>query len=317
MALRGSGRVSPQTAQHVRDVAARLGYRADGTARTLREGGTQLIGVLIDGADFFSAAGIRPLFWPIYLEALAREFSVRGAAMVVVDTTAVDRLASVPMNALLVASVNPAGIELPSDLPFGLTVAARASSAHDGVALIQHDFTAMAGDGLAHLLAAGATSIGYLSPPIQFDFAAGFGHAYEQFCELRGQEPFYIDWDCADLAAELGNGYRCGVDAMFSPWGNSRKLLSAASRAGLQVPNDMMLLTVAEGIIESALSPSVSTLSYDATGSAKVTAELVIAGLGAGRIESAILPHTLTARQSTGADPANARPQHAHGANTE
>lgn len=299
MALRDDPRVAQKTRTKVREVAVQLGYQPDAAARTLREGTVPLVGVLLDANDRSSTGVTRTLFWALFVEAITTELSRHGVAVVCVESRAVQSLWKLPLQGLVLACSNPGDVELPANPPFGLMLASRASSELPNLTTCEHNFAQMASDAVCHLYERGAQRVAMLDPGVHLDVIGDMTDAYRANCQERGIQPTFIPWEADGLPVALQQALSKGTDAIFAPWGPTAAILAAASELGVSIPGDLQLVVVAEGIVESATTPTVTTVSYDADSSARIIAETIVHSLAGDGGGPQTLPHKLTPRAST------------------
>lgn len=299
MALRDDPRVAESTRARVRGIALQLGYQPDAAARTLREGTVPLVGVLLDADDRRSFGVARTLFWALFVEAITTELSNRGVAVVCVERRAIQSLWKLPLQGLVLACSNPGDVELPANPPFGLMLASRATSELPNLTSCEHDFAQMASDALSHLYERDAQHVAMLDPDLRLDVINDMRDAYQTDCRRRGVRPILIPWDSERLSHQIQQALGEGADAIFAPWGPTIDILAAVREIGVSIPEELQLIVVAEGIIEAATTPTVTTVSYDADTSARIIADTIVRRLAGDSGSPQTLPHKLTPRGST------------------
>ena len=119
-ALRGSAKVNADTAAHVREVAAGLGYRSNSAAAGLRRGDPSWWASCSPRAAFDPDPTSPRLFWPRFLTGFADGLAVLGHGMVVVTEQSGRLLRQTPIHAVAMAADPQAdGLSL---VPFGTPV---------------------------------------------------------------------------------------------------------------------------------------------------------------------------------------------------
>lgn len=118
-ALRGKGRVSPETRSRVRSAAKRLGYRAQGAARALRSGVRPLIVLHLDEESTLDPDGTPHLFWTRVITGFIRTVAEYDFGVIVDIGGDSHHLSHLPGQALVYGSTDPSRLNLPEDLGFG------------------------------------------------------------------------------------------------------------------------------------------------------------------------------------------------------
>ena len=159
-----AGRVSDETAQRVRDAAARLGYRTNMHAKVLREGKAQIIGLIGDEVATSPFAGAMIL-------GAQQQAWKRGYVLLTVDTAgsanlegaAIEMLQSYRVAGVLYAAMYHRILEVPRSLRTVRTVCLNAQDADGRVPSVFPDEERGGREATEHLLAAGHRRIGIIN----------------------------------------------------------------------------------------------------------------------------------------------------------
>ncbi len=86
---------------------------------------------------------------------------------------------------------------------------------------------------------------------------------------------------------------------MFSVGVDTSPIFDALASIGKSAPSDVLVVVQAEGIIEQAMTPKVSTLSLMAHETGTIIADMCIAIPTGGEVATLELPFELTVRESS------------------
>lgn len=292
-ALRGATGVSEQTRQRVVAVATAIGYRADSQGAALRSGRGGMVGMILESAALEEDPDSPKLFWPRFLNGFTQALTVHGFGVAIVSRIDDRPLMSIPMKALVIHSA--LSEELQRALPFGLPVVSGGAALPGVVASVNHDYQAIAAECVAHLTAQGATKIGFLvgpdDPAVSHLLRAQFGEA----AASAGLD-FVVAPSVSEVIARVADSR---VDAVVTVGHGVPRLLSQLVKAGVDVPGDVLLLSLSEGDVERNLHPQVSSLSFLGRESGQAVGEMVVRGLAEGEFISLVMPHRFDQREST------------------
>lgn len=313
LAGKWTGRVSPHTAQAVREAAARLGYRPNLAARNLRLGQTRTVLLVVPTLA-------NPFFGAVYTGA-ARAAAARGFGVVVYPWA--EGIVRSPFSAPHEAIDGILASSLAREALADLAVAPGAPS-HDhdgeagGVPLVMLDSDP---DGVA--------------PTVNVDVAdgmralvahlAGLGH--RRFCHLaadvdawtfrvRGQAiadavgglpgatlarrtaPISVDGAKAAMRAQLrdlngATALLCDDDVMAAG------AYKAARDAGLDIPGDLSITGFDDILLAEALEPELTTVRLPAAALGERAMSALLEILDGGRPQGLSLPGDLVVRAST------------------
>ncbi|WP_433239138.1 LacI family DNA-binding transcriptional regulator [Streptosporangium sp. CA-135522] len=289
-ALNGAGRLPAATREHVRQVARRLGYRPNATARLLRAGHTRLIGFA--AREYVEAPWVYAelAYFGQLVNATTRAALTHGYGVVLLPTSGPDDCwLDMPLDGVFV--VDPvAGDPMVGDfLAAGIPVVSdrRAlAEAASGVGTtgrwIDFDHGGATRRVLDHLEAAGAERIAVIAAATTACFHHESAGAYRDWCAERGREPFIAHspspglQGVLDAVDELLDG-PAPPDALFILVEvNPPLLLDAIRRRGRSVPDDLLLVCTTEDPTALYTDPPISTLSFLPGETAEAAVELLV-----------------------------------------
>lgn len=311
-ALRGEGRLHPDTRARILAAADELGYRRNAVARSLRRSGTGVVAtVMYDMPD--EAALRRPKsFWEQAVFGYVRELASAGIGNVFVPAAESQLLATLPADVVVVFNLPQEAadqvVSVPDGVPDVRVVSAEqaASEAPESPAnrpagRVIWDYHAALGQVLSHLVDAGARAPGLLLPPKPLMPSALIRQAHHDWCQEHGRPELRSEW--ADIAAGCRVLLDAGCDAVVvhgdDAAGDVDQVLAAIHSAGLRVPQDVLVASISDGARESELDPPVTSLSYDGMASGVQMARAVIDGLATGRFLDTAIWWDLRVRDST------------------
>lgn len=308
-ALNGKGRIAPETRRRVREIADRLGYVPNATARNLAGGRTGLIGIAVaqtgEGnfavsdydyfAELISAASVVALDWgyALMLAAPAREDAW--------STTAVD-------GAIVVDPIDGDPVverALGAGWPL-VTTGRIPGSGRD--CWVDNDHLSGTRAMLDHLAARGAERIALLASPATTSYAVDSLSAYEEWCAERHREPM-VAVARGDLTEGAGFEMttkllrrRRPPDAMHSTLDRlALGALLAAPTQGLSVPRDLLVSGCTDSAAGKWARPGLTTLELNPAQIGTAAVEM-LAALIEGREPEARqvhIPTSILARGST------------------
>jgi DNA-binding LacI/PurR family transcriptional regulator len=246
-ALNGKGRISPQTRQRVNEVAERLGYHPNTTARNLAEGRSGLIGLAVAQTGNYAISDFE--YFAELISAASVAALDHGYALMLASGAQVEAWMRMPMDGAIIADpvtrdplvehVRRAGVPL--------VTTGRVPGARRGH-WVDNDHRTVTHTILDHLAARGARRIALLQSPLTTSFAIDSYAAYEEWCAEHGQQAIAT-------VARGGLTERAGFEATVKLLRRARPpdavhstmdrlalgaLLAAQSR-GLSVPHDLLV----------------------------------------------------------------------------
>lgn len=289
-ALRGVGRVHPDTVARVEAVAKQIGYQANQAAAALRRGDGALVGLVLETEVLEDDESSPKLYWPRFLGGLTRELTANDIGLVLVAGGH-----SLPLSGLPVAALVVLGDRVPSEVAFGLPVISATAASPGTVASVGHSYPDAAALGVGHLVANGARSIGFLTPSVSLPYMADLTRSFAQAGTDAGTRFSLVD-DLVELRAQLAAQQ---IDAIITPGRSTVEILTVCESVGAAVPDDVLLLSLTEGEIEAHLKPTVSSLTFEGAKSGRVLGQMLATGLAEHEWADISLPFTLIEREST------------------
>jgi LacI family transcriptional regulator, repressor for deo operon, udp, cdd, tsx, nupC, and nupG len=311
---KGSGRASAEVQERVRRAAAQLRYRPHPSARALRSGRTQTVGLFVpDVTNSFLGRVLRGAQQvareELYTVALVEPGEERGFQL-----SAMDALRDRGVDGLLLFSTKP---PRPDDehptVPVVLIEAEQR-----GVPSVTLDVAAGTAAAMEHLLALGHRAIAHLGTDIPLRTFAARGRGWRRALSAAGISPDdALEAHCA-FALEAARAAARGLleapatrrpTAIFC----DDDLLAAGARLaaadlGIDVPRELSLVGFAGTILSEAALPQLTTVTAPAEELGADAMRKLLALLRGGEVQQrTVLPVSLTVRDSTAAPAAGAR----------
>lgn len=252
-ALRGSTRINAETAEHVRRVAAQLGYRANTAAAGLRRGDPELVGLLLSREGFAPDPTSPRLFWPRFLTGFADGLAEAGHGMVVVTEDSRPLLLQTPIRAVAMAA-DPV-VDGRSVVPFGTPVLRWGDPAAGD--FVGHDYVGVSGTVMDRLVAADRRRPALIFAETRIPGMTVLRDHLVEAAEQRGLHPMIGGPDPQSLRAAIDTG----ADAVVTPGTDVPGLLRRLPELGCRVPEDVALISIAEGDVELQCDPTVTHVS--------------------------------------------------------
>lgn len=284
-ALRGEGRVSPETVERVRTVAEVLGYRVDVTARALRRGNSaRLLGIISDPRTQLanrSEADVMHTFWFRIFHSLGEQMADAGVGIASATVDTQHLLDHLPLSAVLLASTvtpRPEVHQFDSTIPI---IALGSPEPDDDPrirAYVRYDNVAMTNTVMDHLAERGATRTALIAQPSLGQHAIETIDAFRAWCETAGMETTVIECkgDDTETAAMVAQAVTAGCDALYVYLPQSRSSMQGIESAGLRVPDDVLVVVHSEGVTEAQMTPSITVMSPQAAQNADALAATVL-----------------------------------------
>lgn len=188
-ALGGSGRISEDTRERVREVAQRLGYVASTTARNLRAGRTGAIGIYLEERLLDYS------FYMEYMVGIAAEAMQRDYAVTLISGGLASLNALAHVDGVIIGDPiegDPmTGKLLTSGLPVVCTERCL-DPAVEPVATIENDYVPAQHELLDHLREQGARNPALLTLPVGLSVLRKLVQGYRDWCELNGVKPWVL-----------------------------------------------------------------------------------------------------------------------------
>ncbi len=301
-ALSNKGRISEPTRLRVQKAATKLGYRANPTARTLRAGRKRLAGFVLPTVEGQFGTDSPNLFWSKLLESLAQHVSDIGFGLVVVSSEHADLLSSLPIEAAF-SSDEVADRELMKHgLAWGVPIISSAPIDDPrvrGTNSINHDQATR--DVLNHLAKNGCKRPALVLMKSKAHYIMTARLAFEDWCNKKDVTAtvFECSADAQATRQATEDAARAGIDGVYLLTGHSPAALDGIRAAGKRIPQDILVVAQAEGLVEAELDPPVSNLSFQPALLGKIAAETLEAVMASKRRIQHTVPHKLVVRESS------------------
>lgn len=309
-ALNGTGRMSDTVRERARETARRLGYRPNATARLLRAGHARLIGYAVGEYARDPGSYMDSPYFARLTSATATAALQRGYALVLLPARCgPEEWADLPLDAAIVAD------PLDDDPLVEDFIAARIPLFTDrsvegrpGTHWVDVDTDGAVREVLDHLRDQGARRPAVVLPGTATRFHTAVAETYRRWCGEHGSAPRLVRTDGPGdgpvVAAVEGllTAPGSGPDALFVLAEASPPLvLDAIRRAGVGVPDDLLLVCASEDGAAAHTHPPVTTLSLQPALVAQKGIELLMAALetGSRKPTGALVPTRLEVRASS------------------
>lgn len=271
-ALNGKGRLPQETRDRVHEVAQRLGYRPNATARNLAGGKTGLLGIVVsEPADTHFALSDFAYF--TYLTAAASAAALERGYALVLTPSNVSLGADVGVavdGAIIVDPVqgDPLVDELREASVPVVTTGRVVVGGDPDRAWVDNDHVAGTRSVLDHLARRNAQRIALMTTPTIISYSVDVEQAYRDWCAEHGMEPLVSKTD-RQLTESAGFAAASDLlslptppDAIFASYDRlAFGALLAARACGASVPGDLLLaMTSTESRQGQSSGPSVTAL---------------------------------------------------------
>lgn len=300
-ALNGYTDITESTRARIVDVAAKLGYRAHSTARSLRVGDVGMVAAVIDAESLHPGPGRISYFWSQLLTEVLTELSRRQLAMLtLMEDQAPGLLGTLPYDVALVLSTRNHLSHVIDAIPFGVPLVTASSPEIPGRRHVSlgHDYAAASAAVLDHLAAAGCRRPAVLLPRLDHSHIAAFTTGAQRWFASHDTGGIIHTGAPEQLAALVAAAVGDGCDGLFCLLGDAPETCRALSAAGVAPGEDVRLVVLSDGPVDAYLTPSVSTLELLPVQSAVGVAE-AIAQVTRGENGRIKLPYRITARATT------------------
>jgi DNA-binding LacI/PurR family transcriptional regulator len=311
-ALSGKGRLTDETRERVRRIAADLGYTPHPVAQSLASGRTGMIATVVSLPGNAPIAFTQIDYYVALMNAATRTAVGRGYALVVAPSTAGPQTWSrLPLDGVIVIDPADGDPTLPMLRGRGAPIVFVGRDPHGdpGDLVVENDRSAATRSVLDHLVQAGARRVGVIALGTFETFSEDAVAAYRAWCAERGDEPFVhtVDADSTATPEEFRAGAAAFLtaedrpDAVFCLYERQAvELLAAARDAGVDVPGELLVATIAEMGLAGSSSPGLTTLelNQDRLGEAAATVLVdVLEGRPAASVRD--VPTSISVRAST------------------
>ena len=288
---------SAETRQRIEDAARRLQYQPNVLARGLRLKRTGSIGVVVPQLD-------NPVFQELVLAA-EEEAAANGQSVIIyhIDEThrpaqsLVSLAQANQVDGLIVATLNVAdsGLGALSELPCPFILVNRAAAGVD--ASVSLDDAAGARLAVRHLADLGHRRIGFLAGP------AGRYNADQRLAGFRaGLTEAGLDFD-PTLVETAGYDFVSGRAAMQRLIDGGRTpgaivgvtltaavgIVAAASAAGIDVPRDLSVVAIHDGVLAEMCRPRLTTVRFPVGRMARLAVQALLSRIDGGGLDLPIV----------------------------
>jgi DNA-binding LacI/PurR family transcriptional regulator len=311
-ALSGKGRLTDETRERVRRVASDLGYTPHPAAQSLASGRTGMIATVVSQPGNAPIAFTQIDYYVALMNAATRTAVGHGYALVVAPSTSgPETWGRLPLDGVIVIDPADGDPTLPMLRARGTPIVFVGRDPNGDAAdlVVENDRASATRSVLDHLARAGAQRVGLMGLHTFESFTEDSLAAYRGWCAERGQAPVVHTLD-ADPTADAAE-FRAGAtgflsradrpDAVFCLYERQGvELLAAASAAGVRVPQDLLVATIAEMGLAASAHPALTTLelNQDRLGEAAATVLIdVLEGRPAASVRD--VPTSIVRREST------------------
>jgi DNA-binding LacI/PurR family transcriptional regulator len=297
------GRVSPATADAVRDAARELGYRPNAAARALRSGTAQAVGLVVSDVT-------HPFFGPTLRGAQRAAFDA-GHVVVLIDDnygaggdTTVERLREGAVDGFVFFAADPpASLRRPGAPPIVLV-----ESERPRMPFVRLDVETGTDLLLDHLTQLGHRRIGYVQSAVEGQTFQRRHDRWAQRLRELGEDPadqvVVSALFNADAAIAAGDALLDQLDRLTAVVCDDDFLasgvLAAAARRGVEVPRQLSVCGFDDVAIARLVTPPLTTIRFDAGDLGAAAFDLLLARMQGRRAPNRVMPCELRVRESTG-----------------
>jgi DNA-binding LacI/PurR family transcriptional regulator len=308
-ALNGKGRLSEATRARVREVAERLGYEPNSTARNLAGGRSGLIGLTVAQASETGFAVSDFAYFSQLISAAGVAALDRGYALVLGSGTQGGAWSRMQVDGAII--VDPVARDpLPGELRrqgVPLVTTGRVPGS-DGGYWVDNDHRAGTRTVLDYLRARGAQRIALLGSSSTGSYSVDSQESYEEWCSEHGQEAI-VAVGRGDLTE--GSGFHETIkllrrkrppDAVHSTLDRlALGALLAAQAQGLSVPQELLVTGCTDSEAGKWARPGLTTLALHPGEIGRAAVEMVTTLIGGGEppIPQRLVPTRILPRGST------------------
>lgn len=293
--------ITEATRAKVQAVAEQLGYRAHGTARSLRVGDARLIAAIVDRESLHPAPGRLSDFWAMFLAELTAQLSERGYGLLtVMHDHATPLLNQMPYDAALVLTTRIDVSDVIDAIPFGVAlVTATGQDQPDRRHMsVGHDYIEAARAVFEHLSEAGAQSPALVAPDLDQTLYRGLELGVRAWAEASGTGVYRAPLVSGDLQSALEDAFAHDCDALFVTGADSATVLSTLQHMGREPGRDVLVVVQSDSPTDKYLNPTMTALAFDPVASADAVVTTLEAALRGGTGQVSV-GFTLRLGQST------------------
>ena len=311
-ALSGKGRLTDETRERVRRVADDLGYTPHPVAQSLASGRTGMIAVVVSLPGNAPIAFTQIDYYVALINAATRTAVGRGFALVVAPSTSGPATwGRLPLDGVIVIDPADGDPTLPVIRGRGVPIVFVGRDPNGGPddLVVENDRAKATRSVLDHLADTGARKVALMGLRTFESFTEDALAAHAAWAAEHGAEAFVhtVDADSTATPAEFRAGALSLLtsddrpDAVFCLYERQAvELLAAAREAGVDVPGQMLVATIAEMGLAASSHPGLTTLELNQDELGAAAASLLIDGLEGRPVASVRdVPTSITVRAST------------------
>ncbi|MFN8125910.1 MAG: LacI family DNA-binding transcriptional regulator [Candidatus Nanopelagicales bacterium] len=298
-ALRGEGKVRPETVALIRAAAARLGYVPDPVARAFQSGARRpdVVAVVVDGPSFGELSRKAQAFWFSLGMRLMGDLSDHGMWVVQTTAASVESLSQLSVDLFVVLSITQ-----PAALPPGARqIVERGQPTEHAAAAMGHDFAAITRQVCDLLRRRGSRQVALLPLSDHDSISSAAESGYRRWCSAGGWDPIVLEpsGDTEGTRAIAAAAADAGVDGIFCLGGEVQAVFDGIRSTGRSCPDDVQVMAIGNGVLEPLFDPPASAVFLDGDGCGRAIADLAQRVLEGGEFETVDLPWRIVERAST------------------
>lgn len=275
-ALNGTGRMSDETRERIRELAERLKYRPNHRAASLRTGLTKTIGFVMTPDDDPDSRARWSGYSSEMLYTLVLAAEKRGYTVSIISANNPDQLSYSQIDLLYYLDPFTDNVLVSRAKQMGIPILMNDDLSNNSISIqVNTGFEEMTRGALDALVAAGSTKPALLTelPGIPSDEVAE--RVYLQWCTENQVAPIIQrgNYGRTDIEERVNALFDAGCDGIYSFYEEAETILEIASQRGVRIPEDVLLIAAtinpAEndslGVCSTVFHPEmIAELSFDA-----------------------------------------------------
>ena len=290
--MNDKGSFPDDTRQRVISAAARLNYRPNRAASSLRSGKTHTVGLVVSGSNdpLWSSRWVQ-VTAQILVE-FAEELNRRGYALLIIPSEALERITPDEVDALVLSDSLVDDPVLETAFQQGIPVVTNDRLEDDRVTVhVDSGYRAMARFALARFLESGRGRPGLLTEPDTYASDFSVEEVWREDCARLGLDILVerVPYDRSTLDQAVTSLLEKGIDSLFAFTGEGAEIVDIIARSGRQVGQDVALISSEMEPDDTVLRAGGDILLYRAQKAARPSVEALVQILDKG----APSPHTV------------------------
>ena len=263
LALNNKGRVSPKSALRIREIADRLGYKANRAAASLRSGRSRTIGFVLSGSGDDDWTEQWAAMSGQILLGVVMAANRAGYSLVVLPPNA-SAEAFGDLDGLVMSDSAPSDSSIAEAVRLGVPVLSNERPDASIAVNIDSGYRAMTRAALDHFQSRGANRPALLTEPLGLYSNELSEKEYIAWCGEHSIEPIVARGrhDRRDLIGRVDELLARGCDAIYSFYEEGAEILSHLRQRGIRVPEDIALIAAAAYSGDANRAAGVSTTVY-------------------------------------------------------